>query len=171
MSGLSIDAVIEALQRQQGKPVDAVEIPADQPFEPPPSHPRHPTNHLASLPATFTPPPQFVDGPPPQVTETAEPSPARAGEDSRIKARFALTVLRVAQSSDQPTAARLIRGLARDLPHRNEQPDIANIHLRVIEVFSQLETSLAEGANFKQQQLWKNAIDAASEWLRSVNAL
>src|SRR6476660_5978899 len=35
--------------------------------------------------------------------------------DSEVKARYALAVLRVAESADRETAARLVQGLARDL--------------------------------------------------------
>src|SRR6516164_6881407 len=37
--------------------------------------------------------------------------------DSLIKARYASTILRIAQGADRETAARLVWGIARDLPH------------------------------------------------------
>ena len=40
-----------------------------------------------------------------------------SNRDSEIKARYALAVLRVAQVADRETAARLVQGLARDVPH------------------------------------------------------
>ena len=56
--------------------------------------------------------------------------------DSLIKARYALTILRVAQGTDRQTAARLIWGLARDRPHPNERPEIARLHLAAINSFA-----------------------------------
>ena len=52
--------------------------------------------------------------------------------DSLTKARYALTILRVAQGADQQTAARLVWGLVRDLTHANERPGIARIHLAAV---------------------------------------
>ena len=59
----------------------------------------------------------------------------RANRDSEVKARYALAVLRVAQLADRETAARLIRGLARDLPHPEERREIAALHFEAIEAF------------------------------------
>jgi len=57
----------------------------------------------------------------------------RDGE-SPIQARYALTILRVAQGVDRQTAARLVWRIARDLPHPNER--------RAINSFAQLATAL-----------------------------
>jgi hypothetical protein len=40
----------------------------------------------------------------------------KSNRDSEIKARYALAVLGVAQVADRETAARLVRGLAKDFP-------------------------------------------------------
>src|SRR4051794_24517308 len=61
---------------------------------------------------------------PPEISS----KPSTGGKDSLIKARYALTVLRVAQTLDRETAARLIRGLARDPPLPDELPELAGIH-------------------------------------------
>jgi hypothetical protein len=94
----------------------------------------------------------------------------RTTEDSLIKARYASTVLRVAQTADRETAARLVRGLANDFPHPDELLDVADIHLRAIDSFSELAASLTDAAFSKQQHLWQNALAAARDWLRAVSA-
>ena len=101
----------------------------------------------------------------PQNTRTRQ---LRRTDDSLIKARYASSVLRVAQTADRKTAARLARGLAHDLPHPDEFPDTADIHLRAIDTFSLLAADLDGAANPNQQRLWKAALDAAEEWLRAV---
>ena len=63
------------------------------------------------------------------------------GQDSLVKARYASTVLRVAQTADQHTAARLLSGLARDFPCRNERVEIAELHFRAIDSFAELATA------------------------------
>ena len=88
--------------------------------------------------------------------------------DSLIKARYALTILRVAQHVDRKTAARLVWGIARDLPHPNERPEIARIHLGAINSFARLATSLNEPTDLNRQKLWASAIEAASDWFRAV---
>ena len=94
---------------------------------------------------------------------------SRRTQDSLIKARFASTVLRVAQTADQKTAARLVRGLAHDFPQPNERQQIADVHLRAIEAFFQLAANLEDAIDFKQRNLWSNALGAAHDWLRAVS--
>lgn len=89
----------------------------------------------------------------------------RANRDSEIKARYALAVLRVAQAADRETAARLVRGLARDLPHPHEHPEIAALHYEAIEAFEQLAEGLVVSA---AESAWKTAFAAASKWLGAV---
>ena len=91
--------------------------------------------------------------------------------DSLIKARYALTILRVAQHVDRKTAARLVWGIARDLPHPNERPEIARIHLGAINSFARLATALNEPTDLNRQNLWASAIEAASDWFRAVGGL
>jgi hypothetical protein len=55
------------------------------------------------------------------VSRTAITSTMISNKDSDIKARYALTVLRVAQAADRETAARLVQSLARDFPHPEER--------------------------------------------------
>jgi hypothetical protein len=81
-------------------------------------------------------------------------------DDSLIKARYASTILRVAQTSDREVAARLVGSIAGDLPLQNELPEVADIHLRAIASFVQLATSLRDKTNPKQQPPWKTALDA-----------
>ena len=107
-----------------------------------------------------------------QSTPTAtigHAGPSRRTQDSLIKARYASTVLRVAQTTDQKTAARLVRGLAHDFPHPNELQKIADIHLSAIEAFFQLAAELEDAIDFKQRNLWSNALAAAHDWLRAVS--
>jgi hypothetical protein len=92
------------------------------------------------------------------------------GHDSLIKARYASTILRVAQTVDQQTAARLVSGLSRDFPCPTERPEIAELHFRAINSFSELATALYnDTATPKREHLWKSAIDAAAAWLNAVN--
>jgi hypothetical protein len=90
------------------------------------------------------------------------------GHDSLIKARYASTVLRVAQTADQQTAARLVSGLSRDFPCRTERPDIAELHFRAINSFSELATALCSEPASKREHLWKSARDATAAWLHAV---
>jgi hypothetical protein len=90
------------------------------------------------------------------------------GHDSLIKARYASTVLRVAQTVDQQTAARLVSGLSRDFPCPTERPDIAELHFRAINSFSELATALYNETASKREHLWKSAMDAAAAWLNAV---
>ena len=62
--------------------------------------------------------------------------------DSEIKARYALAVLKAAQAADRETAARLILGLSRDLPHPNEMQEVAALHFKAIEAFEKLAEGL-----------------------------
>jgi len=90
------------------------------------------------------------------------------GHDSLIKARYASTVLRVAQTDDQQTAARLVSGLSRDFPCPTERPEIAELHFRAINSFSELATALDNDTASKRQGLWNSAMDAAAAWLNAV---
>jgi hypothetical protein len=91
------------------------------------------------------------------------------GHDSLIKARYASTVLRVAQTVDQQTAARLVSGLSRDFPRPTERPEIAELHFRAINSFSELATALYSETVSKREHLWKSAMDSAAAWLNAVN--
>ena len=89
--------------------------------------------------------------------------------DSLIKARYASTVLRVAQTvDDQQTAARLVSGLSRDFPCPTEHPEIAELHFRAIKSFSELATALYNEPASKREHLWRSAMDAAATWLNAV---
>jgi hypothetical protein len=91
-----------------------------------------------------------------------------AGHDSLIKARYASTVVRVAQTVDQQTAARLVSGLSRDFPCPTERPEIAELHFRAINFFSELATALYNETASRREHLWKSATDAAAAWLNAV---
>ena len=90
------------------------------------------------------------------------------GHDSLIKARYASTVLRVAQTVDQQTAARLVSGLSRDFPCPTERPEIAELHLRAINSFLELKIALNKETASRREHLWKSAMDAAATWLNAV---
>jgi hypothetical protein len=90
------------------------------------------------------------------------------GHDSLIKARHASTVLRVAQTVDRQTAARLVSGLSRDFPCPTERPEIAELHFRAINSFSELATALYNETASRREHLWKSAMDAAATWLNAV---
>ena len=93
------------------------------------------------------------------------------GHDSLIKARYASTVLRIAQTVDQLTAARLVSGLSRDFPCPTERPEIAELHFRAINSFSELATALCSETGPKREYLWRSARDAAAAWLHTVMRL
>jgi hypothetical protein len=90
------------------------------------------------------------------------------GHDSLIKARYASTVLRVAQTVDQQTAARLVSGLSRDFPSPTERREIAELHLRAINSFSELATALYRETASKREHLWKSATEAAAAWFNAA---
>ena len=100
-----------------------------------------------------------------------DPALGEPGQDSLVKARYASTVLRVAQAADQQTAARLLSGLAREFPCRNERLEIAELHFRAIDSFFELATALRSETGSRPQDLWKRAVDAAAAWLQAVSDL
>ena len=93
------------------------------------------------------------------------------GQDSLVKARYASTVLRVAQTADQHTAARLLSGLAREFPCRNERLEIAELHFRAIDSFLELATALTNETGSNSQDLWKRAVNAHAAWFRAVSSI
>jgi hypothetical protein len=145
----SIEAVMQALQRQQSEAYEREPIPAE------------PIIEVARA---------FLLRSPIQkrIEDHGRLAPT---DDSLIKARYASTILRVAQTSDRETATRLVGSIAGDLPLQSELPEILDIHLRAIVSFVQLATSLRDTTNPKQQPPWKTAVDAAADWLRAVEML
>ena len=85
--------------------------------------------------------------------------------DSEIKARYALSVLRIAQSADRETAWRLVQGLARDFPHPDEVREIAALHFDAITAFENLANELRASA---KAPTWELATSAAAKWLSVV---
>jgi len=146
----SIEAVMQALQRQQSEAYEREPIPAE------------PIIEVARA---------FLPRSPAQNARIEGPSRLAPGDDSLIKARYASTILRVAQTSDREAAARLVGSIAGDLPLQTELPEIADIHQRAIDSFVKLGTSLRDTTNPKQQPPWKTALDAAADWLRAVETL
>jgi hypothetical protein len=90
----------------------------------------------------------------------------RSNRDSEVKARYALAVLRVAEAADRETAARLVLGLARDLPHPDELREVASLHFEAIEAFEKLAEGLRVSAVAASP--WRAATAAASKWLSVV---
>src|SRR6202171_4657011 len=116
----SIEAVMRALQRQQSEAYEREPIPAEPIIEVVRAFlPRNPTQNV-------------------RIEGYGQLAPA---DDSLIKARYASTILRVAQTSDREAAARLVGSIAGDLPLQSELPEIADIHLRAIASFIQLATN------------------------------
>jgi thioredoxin-like negative regulator of GroEL len=87
--------------------------------------------------------------------------------DSEIKARFALAVLRVAQGADRKTAARLLHGLARDLPHSDERREVIALHFDAIQEFEKLTETLR--VSLAAPNAWRSATEAISKWLSAVD--
>jgi hypothetical protein len=135
----SIEAVMQALQRQQREAYEREPIPAE------------PIIEVARA---------FLPRSPTQNARIGGYGQLALADDSLIKARYASTILRVAQTSDRDAAARLVGSIAGDLPLQSELPEIADIHLRAIASFVQLATSLRDKTNPKQQPPWKTALDA-----------
>jgi hypothetical protein len=75
----------------------------------------------------------------------------------------------VAQTADQHTAARLLSGLAREFPCRNERVEIAELHFRAIDSFFELATALKNETGSRPHDLWKRAVDAVTAWLQAVS--
>jgi hypothetical protein len=88
--------------------------------------------------------------------------------DSLVKARYARTILRVARGTDRQTAARLIGGLVGDLPHADERPEVALLHITAIDAFAGLAKALSDPASADRQKPWDDAADAARAWLHAV---
>ncbi len=86
--------------------------------------------------------------------------------DSEVKARYALAVLKVAQSADRESAARLVRGLAKDVPHPEERREIAVLHFEAIEAFEELAESLQ--VSEAVSPFWQKATALTSRWLGAV---
>jgi len=57
---------------------------------------------------------------------------------------------------------------ARDFPCPTERPEIAELHFRAINSFSELTTALYNEAASKREHLWKSAMDSAATWLNAV---
>jgi hypothetical protein len=145
----SIEAVMQALQRQQSEAYERESIPAEPIIEVAPAFlPRSPMQN--------------------RIEGYGRLAPT---DDSLIKARYASTILRVAQTSDRETAVRLVGSIAGDLPLQSELPEILDIHLRAIVSFVQLATSLRDTTNPKQQPPWNSAVAAVADWLRAVETL
>jgi len=87
-------------------------------------------------------------------------------QEVEIKARYAMAVLRVAQTADRETASRLLLGLSRDLPDRGELREVAALHFEAIEAFKQL----AEGLRVSTvaTSSWAAAAASTSKWLQMV---
>jgi hypothetical protein len=83
--------------------------------------------------------------------------------DSLAKARYAITLLRVAKTSDHRTAVRLIEYLASDFPRPDSSPEIVRAHGDAIAIFNQLALSLNNPRNSVVP--WSVAVDAANRWL------
>jgi hypothetical protein len=96
----SMEAVMQALQRQQSEAYEREPIPAEPIIE----------VARAFLPRSLIQKRIAGHG---RLAPTA---------DSLIKARYASTILRVAQPSDRETAARLVGSIAGDLPLQSELP-------------------------------------------------
>ena len=89
-----------------------------------------------------------------------------SNRDSEIKARYALTVLRIARSADRETAFRLVQGLARDFPLPDERREIAGLHFDAITAFEKLGEELRTSA---KAPTWAAATSSAAKWLSVVS--
>src|ERR1700682_4002650 len=97
----SIEAVMEALRRQRSEATARDPIPAEPIIEVARAFlPRSPTQNA-------------------RIENRGRLAPA---DDSRIKARYASTILRVARTSDRETAAAVGGAISRGLPLRSEAP-------------------------------------------------
>ena len=87
--------------------------------------------------------------------------------DSEIRARFALAVLRVAQGPDRETAARLLHGLSRDLPHPDERNEVTALHFDAIQELEKLTEALR--VSLAAPNAWRSATEAIPKWLSAVD--
>jgi hypothetical protein len=148
--GNKIEAIMQALQRQQSDAAVRKPIAAESIVE---------EAQARLAPSSID--DAMIDNPVRRPTTT----------DSLMKAKYASTILRVARTSDRETAARLVSGIARDLPLQSELPEIVDVHLRAINSFAELAISLRDATNPKEQPPWKTALDAAAAWLRKVETI
>ncbi len=89
-------------------------------------------------------------------------------EDSLIKAKYAVIILKVARRSPKEDVLKMIGSLASDTPHPNTDIEIANAHRAATIAFVQLATSIRISAPSAEIH-WTRAAAAVSDWLDLLN--
>jgi hypothetical protein len=84
--------------------------------------------------------------------------------DSLIKARYTLAVLKLAQSSEREAAIMFVEGLKTEQPHDKTGAELAQAHRDTIKTFRILASSLREIA--RSDRFWDAAFVAAERWRR-----
>ncbi|MEH2472026.1 hypothetical protein V1284_003470 [Nitrobacteraceae bacterium AZCC 2299] len=67
-------------------------------------------------------------------------------DDSLVKAKYALTILKVARTVERRTSAQLVEGLTTDFPAHDDRPEVAQAHTHAIEILGQLADSIRSPA-------------------------
>jgi len=83
---------------------------------------------------------------------------------SHVQAKYAATVLRIAESSDKDAAIRLLQGLVGDPPAHDATQGQAQLHLAAIESYLVLVAVLRE-EKFGVAPPWGAAYAATERWL------
>jgi hypothetical protein len=97
------------------------------------------------------------------------PEYAMSDLDSLVKANYALTVLRVARTSERRTAAQLVEGLATDFPTFDDRPPVVRAHSDATEALGKLTDSI-RGPAGGSAAAWEAASQAVENW-RAILAL
>jgi hypothetical protein len=88
-------------------------------------------------------------------------------DDSLVKAKYALTILKVAKTVERKTSAQLVEGLATDFPAHDDRPEVAQAHKHATEIFGQLADSI-RGPGGGSPHLWDTASRAVENWRRTI---
>ena len=83
---------------------------------------------------------------------------------SKIQAKYAASILRIARGSDKDVAIRLLEGLIRDPPTSEVAEEQARLHFEAIESYAQLVAVLREG-KLGVAPPWATAQAATERWI------
>ena len=87
-------------------------------------------------------------------------------DPSVVRARYALSVLRIIRDANFQEVIRLTRALASEYPHSDSPAKTIEFEVRAISAFKALDTSL-NGIDGLPQRQWTIASEAAEAWLQA----
>jgi hypothetical protein len=88
-------------------------------------------------------------------------------DDSLVKAKYALTILKVARTVERKTSAQLVEGLATDFPAHDDRPEVAQAHKNATEIFGKLADAI-RGPAGGSPHLWDTAFRTVEYWRRTI---